>query len=53
VAGYVTQFECNFTLVTVHGAGHEVPTYTPQAALELFEAYLNGTWFDLDYFGRK
>lgn len=46
VAGYVTQFEGGLTFVTVHGAGHEVPTYTPGAALELFKAYLNGTWFD-------
>jgi hypothetical protein len=33
----VTQFDGRLTLVTVHGAGHEVPTYNPQAALELFK----------------
>lgn len=27
-------------------AGWQVPTYKPSAALELFRAYLNGTWFD-------
>jgi len=27
------------TLTTVHGAGHEVPTYKPQAALELINNF--------------
>jgi len=27
----------------VHGAGHEVPTYKPKEALELFEKYLSNT----------
>ena len=30
--------------VTVHGAGHEVPTYKPEVALELWTKYLNGEW---------
>ena len=44
-AGYVTHFKDNaLTFATVHGAGHEVPTYKPKAALALFENYLNGVW---------
>jgi len=47
-AGYVTKFsigkakESRFSFVTVHFAGHEVPTYKPKEALDLFEKYLNG-----------
>ena len=47
VAGYITQFRTphstNSRLIfaTVHFAGHEVPTYKPQEAFELFQAYLN------------
>jgi hypothetical protein len=45
VAGYATKFsEAKLGFVTVHGAGHEVPTYKPQAALELWSKYLNGEW---------
>lgn len=29
------------TLSTVHGAGHEVPTYKGQQALQLFQRYLD------------
>jgi len=54
VAGYVTKFDTGafdafgkakdsrFSFVTVHFAGHEVPTYKPKEALDLFEKYLNG-----------
>ncbi len=48
-AGYITKFktpfskDSRFSFVTVHGAGHEVPTYTPKEALELFEMYLSNT----------
>ena len=52
VAGYVTKFdtqrvfgkakESRFSFVTVLFAGHEVPTYKPKEALDLFEKYLNG-----------
>lgn len=51
-AGYVTKFDTSnafgkgkdsrFSFVTVHFAGHEVPTYKPKEALDLFEKYLNG-----------
>lgn len=42
VAGYVTKFD-GFTFVTVHGAGHEVPTYKPAQALKLISAYFNSS----------
>lgn len=47
LAGYVTKFntpfskESRFSFMTVHFAGHEVPTYKPMEALQLFEMYLN------------
>jgi len=43
VGGYLVVFE-GFKFATVHGAGHEVPTYMPARALQLFQNYLNGTW---------
>jgi carboxypeptidase C (cathepsin A) len=45
VAGYHTVFEKRLAFVTVHGAGHEVPTFQPARALELFKKYLDGSWF--------
>jgi carboxypeptidase C (cathepsin A) len=45
-AGFVTKFDAPLTFVTVHGAGHEVPAYKPKEALDLFEKYLDGTWFE-------
>jgi carboxypeptidase C (cathepsin A) len=45
-AGYITTFktpfskESRFAFITVHGAGHEVPTYKPKEALDLFQKYL-------------
>jgi len=45
-AGYITTFktpfnkDSRFAFMTVHGAGHEVPTYKPKEALELFQMYL-------------
>jgi len=42
-AGYLTQWEgTGFGFATVHSAGHEVPTYKPDIALWLFDAYLKG-----------
>ena len=47
MAGYVTKFntpfsdESRLTFVTVHFAGHEVPTYKPKEAFILFQSYLN------------
>ncbi len=46
-AGYITTFKTpysknnRFFFMTVHYAGHEVPTYKPKEALELFSMYLN------------
>jgi carboxypeptidase C (cathepsin A) len=46
LGGYYTEFEGNLGFLTVHGAGHEVPTYQPEVALDLFTKYLNGEWFN-------
>lgn len=46
-AGFITKFKTpfnknnRFSFITVHNAGHEVPTYKPKDALELFEMYIN------------
>lgn len=46
-AGFITNFKTpfgkasRFSFITVHDAGHEVPTYKPKDALELFEMYIN------------
>jgi len=44
VAGYQTIFKPvsgnKFKFATVHGAGHEVPTYKPEKAYVLFESWL-------------
>jgi carboxypeptidase C (cathepsin A) len=46
-AGFITKFktpfgkESRFSFITVHDAGHEVPTYRPKDALELFSMYIN------------
>lgn len=48
-AGYVTKFntplskDSRFAFMTVHFAGHEVPTYKPKEALELFQKYIYNT----------
>ena len=42
-AGYITKWkDTKFAFATVHGAGHEVPTYKPEIALNLFKMYLAG-----------
>jgi carboxypeptidase C (cathepsin A) len=43
VAGYETIFKApnNFRFVTVHTAGHEVPTYKPEQAFTLFKTFIN------------
>lgn len=46
-SGFITKFktpfgrQSRFSFITVHNAGHEVPTYKPKEALELFELYIN------------
>lgn len=42
-AGYFTQWKnTKLGFLTVHGAGHEVPTYKPDVALDLWKKYLAG-----------
>lgn len=44
-AGYFTAWkDTKLGFLTVHGAGHEVPTYKPAVALDLFTKYLKGQW---------
>lgn len=43
VGGYVVQYKGGLSLVTVRGAGHEVPSYQPQRALQLVQGFLAGT----------
>jgi carboxypeptidase C (cathepsin A) len=46
-AGYITKWkDTKMGFVTVHGAGHEVPTYKPEVALDLYVQYLAGKWTD-------
>jgi carboxypeptidase C (cathepsin A) len=46
-AGYITKFntpfskDSRFAFMTVHFAGHEVPTYKPMEALQLFQMYID------------
>lgn len=42
VAGYMKTYENGLVFSTVLGAGHEVPAFTPEAAWELFGAFLKG-----------
>eukprot|EP00191_Tetraselmis_sp_GSL018_P021612 CAMPEP_0177579910 /NCGR_PEP_ID=MMETSP0419_2-20121207/1236_1 /TAXON_ID=582737 /ORGANISM="Tetraselmis sp., Strain GSL018" /LENGTH=381 /DNA_ID=CAMNT_0019068657 /DNA_START=699 /DNA_END=1840 /DNA_ORIENTATION=- len=42
LAGYVTDYENNVSFVTVHGSGHLVPMFQPEAALHLFQRVLLG-----------
>ncbi|XP_051144775.1 serine carboxypeptidase-like 40 [Andrographis paniculata] len=43
VGGYRQVYSGNLTFVTVRGAGHQVPTYQPAAALSLIQHFLAGT----------
>jgi serine carboxypeptidase-like clade 2 len=46
VGGYVVQYKGkekgSLSLVTVRGAGHEVPSYQPKRALVLVQGFLAG-----------
>ena len=45
VAGYATQWkDTHLGFLTIHGAGHEVPTYKPDVALDMWSKYLSGEW---------
>ena len=41
-AGFLTTWPGKLALLTVHSAGHEVPTYKPDVAYSMFEAFLTG-----------
>lgn len=41
IGGYVVKFD-KLTFATIHGAGHEVPTYRPAPAFELLSRFLSG-----------
>ena len=50
-SGYITKFstdiypmESRLTFATIHGAGHEVPTYKPKEAFVLFSSFINNNW---------
>lgn len=48
VAGYSKAYatqspDSSFQFITVHDAGHMVPTYQPERALAMLQAFLSGT----------
>jgi hypothetical protein len=43
--GYLTKFANGFSFATVHYAGHEVPAYQPDAALQIFSGFLDSSLF--------
>jgi len=44
-SGYFSEWKgTKLGFLTIHGAGHEVPTYKPEVALDMFKRYLNGEW---------
>ena len=46
-SGYLTKWTgTNFAFLTVHRAGHEVPAYTPDVALDMWKKYLAGEYTD-------
>jgi hypothetical protein len=47
--GYLTKFKDGLSFMTVRYAGHEVPAYQPQKALELLRRYLDGSLFDTSW----
>ncbi|KAM5562924.1 serine carboxypeptidase-like 20 [Rosa sericea] len=42
IAGYTQGYENNLTFLTIKGAGHTVPEYKPQEALDLYSRFLAG-----------
>lgn len=44
-AGYLTKWKnTKMGFLTIHGAGHEVPTYKPDVALDMWAKFLGGTF---------
>lgn len=47
LGGYLTKFKgARLAFATIHGAGHEVPTYKPKAGFEMFTNYIAGSLTD-------
>ena len=45
VAGYFTRYQgTSLKFLTIHGAGHEVPTYTPAIALDMLYRFIGNDW---------
>ncbi|PON55216.1 Serine carboxypeptidase-like [Trema orientale] len=42
IAGYLQGYDHNFTFLTIKGAGHTVPEYKPQEALDFYSRWLEG-----------
>ena len=42
VVGYVTQYEGDFSFVTIRGSGHMVPQFKKKAAFEMLQRFLRG-----------
>ncbi|KAL5566721.1 hypothetical protein UlMin_029885 [Ulmus minor] len=42
VAGYLQGYDHNLTFLTIKGAGHTVPEYKPQEALDFYSRWLEG-----------
>lgn len=42
IAGYLQGYENNLTFLTIKGAGHTVPEYKPQEALDFYSRFLAG-----------
>lgn len=42
IAGYLQGYENNLTFLTIKGAGHTVPEYKPQEALDFISRWLDG-----------
>ncbi|XP_044473198.1 serine carboxypeptidase 1-like isoform X2 [Mangifera indica] len=42
IAGYLQEYDHNLTFLTVKGAGHTVPEYKPQEALDFYSRWLDG-----------
>jgi serine carboxypeptidase-like clade 2 len=42
VGGYVQQYAGGFTLLSVRGAGHMVPSFQPERALIMLNFFLQG-----------
>lgn len=45
VGGYVTEFEGDFSFLTIRGAGHMVPEYKPEASFEFLQRWLRNEPF--------